>query len=361
MGHWVLPPVDPNVLSPPPRGGHACAAVGSQVVVFGGADRSPTPYNDLWVLNTEGGKYEWRCVMASNTAGTPVRPRTGATMTAVDDKVYVYGGQDPVSGICYDDLLMLDTASWQWSPVEVEGGKPPPRHSHCAGLFKDHCLLVFGGAGMNGLLGDVWVFNSLTRQWTHPSIQGTPLSAREMHSGTMVSPSHMVVYGGRRADGQVLSDAAVLNGDAMTWESHTQSLLARCAHAAIAAPSAREGSPEASSNRSLLSGEAAPATTTSAAASTSDPEHPASVLVYGGFSGVHVETDLLRLSVGGKRMVMVEPSSSDGGHVAVCPAARFAHTAVSVPTTQGSHNRDMIVFGGVNPAEDLGDVAVYQA
>ena len=27
--------------------------------------------------------------------------------------------QDPVTGICYDDILMLDTLTWNWSFVEV--------------------------------------------------------------------------------------------------------------------------------------------------------------------------------------------------------------------------------------------------
>ena len=83
--------------------------------------------------------------------------------------------QDPVTGICYDDILVLDTKIWEWSVVEVgtprtflvglpnypmaktlrmdfflieldvysqvESGRPPARHSHCTGLFKDVCLV----------------------------------------------------------------------------------------------------------------------------------------------------------------------------------------------------------------------------
>ena len=39
-------------LPPAPRGGHACAALGSRVLLFGGADRNPTVFDDLWVLET---------------------------------------------------------------------------------------------------------------------------------------------------------------------------------------------------------------------------------------------------------------------------------------------------------------------
>lgn len=37
-------------LAPAPRGGHACARLGSTLLVFGGADRCPKAYDDLWQL-----------------------------------------------------------------------------------------------------------------------------------------------------------------------------------------------------------------------------------------------------------------------------------------------------------------------
>ncbi len=35
--------------------------------------------------------------------------------------------QDPVTGICYDDILMLDMLTWDWSFVEV---------------MPSHCLVI---------------------------------------------------------------------------------------------------------------------------------------------------------------------------------------------------------------------------
>lgn len=39
-------------MAPAPRGAHAMVSVGSKVIVFGGADRTPTAFADLWVLDT---------------------------------------------------------------------------------------------------------------------------------------------------------------------------------------------------------------------------------------------------------------------------------------------------------------------
>ena len=62
--------------------------------------------------------------------------------------------------------------------------------------------LVFGGAGMQGTLGDLWLFNTGSRTWIAPVVEGAPPCPREMHSGSMVSDSRLLIYGGRSAKGQ---------------------------------------------------------------------------------------------------------------------------------------------------------------
>lgn len=44
--------LDRGASAPAARGGHATASIGSKVICFGGADRSPTPFSDLWELDT---------------------------------------------------------------------------------------------------------------------------------------------------------------------------------------------------------------------------------------------------------------------------------------------------------------------
>ena len=95
------------------------------------------------------------CMIISIDCRVNLLARTGATMTAIGHEVYLYGGQvrvisvwllawafglsvrlqgwqavlrsqdlvallqDPVTGICFDDILILDTKTWRWSAVEV--------------------------------------------------------------------------------------------------------------------------------------------------------------------------------------------------------------------------------------------------
>ena len=93
--------------------------------------------------------------------------------------MYLFGGQEPASGAIFDDLLCLDTSSWELTDVTLEPQqaqqqqqqqqqplqRPPGRHSHVAGLYEGRGLIMFGGAGLRGPLADVWIFQ--------PSSDGT--------------------------------------------------------------------------------------------------------------------------------------------------------------------------------------------
>jgi len=65
--------------------------------------------------------------------------------------------------------------------------------------------LVFGGAGMHGTLGDLWMFNTKTGTWVTPMAEGQAPCPREMHSGNMLTDCRMLICGGRSAAGQVPS------------------------------------------------------------------------------------------------------------------------------------------------------------
>lgn len=61
--------------------------------------------------------------------------------------------------------------------------------------------LVYGGAGMQGgPLGDAWMFNVTAASWSSLQAKGSAPPPREMHSGTMVDDSRMLVFGGRGTD-----------------------------------------------------------------------------------------------------------------------------------------------------------------
>lgn len=75
--------------------------------------------------------------------------RTGFTLLVIEDRVYCFGGQDPESGLCYNDVHKLDLARKRWEKVEASSGRPAPRHAYCAGLVGSHSFAIFGGANQS--------------------------------------------------------------------------------------------------------------------------------------------------------------------------------------------------------------------
>ncbi|EFJ49559.1 hypothetical protein VOLCADRAFT_117258 [Volvox carteri f. nagariensis] len=447
-GQWRL--VKPAGLAPAPRGAHASVALGTKVLVFGGADRAPVPFNDLWVLETAGGKYEWTRISPLMAPGCKLLPRSGATLTALGDRVFLFGGTEPVSGVCFNELKVLDAATWTWSDVQAQGTLPPARHSHCSGCLADTCLIVYGGAGYQGPMQDLWIYNTLQNSWSRPTVAGAQPQSREMHTGCMVDDTTMLVYGGRGPNFKVCCDAALFDARQMKWTVIEPTPFSRCAHSCVVLPGASAGAATGSTTAATASqkasatategkaggsedgadveaGEvsepgtsggggdggqaqhqqqqqdghgastalteeglagsaaaaAAAALTTAAAASSggggggdgaSCMNHNSNgsssgsrVLIYGGYSGEAVEGDLLQIDSRTLEIELVRrgPRESDKG--GTVPSVRFAHSAVVVPTAPSSDggvsvsgvSYTMVVFGGVNPKEDLNDVAVW--
>lgn len=190
--------------------------------------------------------------------------------------------------------------------------QPPVRHSHVAGPYQKHGLILFGGAGLRGPLADVWLFDVEEHQWRCLSqelaAEECP-EAREMAAGTMISDAGLLVHGGRGAEGGLLDDICIFDGRVGRWVLLQRTGVPRCAHTAcntapaVTPPPATDSvsgsgeeagaageAPEQAAQAEGTGGEAA------AAASSAAAPQASNVLLYGGFTGEMVASDLLQLS-----------------------------------------------------------------
>lgn len=187
---------------------------------------------DLWMLDTEADVYAWTKITPTSQDVDPL-PRGGASMSVVQGKVWMFGGQDPLSGICFSDFVVLDPATWEWSRPQPRGDPPPSRHSHVAGVIKDRVIVIFGGAGVHGPLGDTWLFDTETLTWMRPTVSGQAPAPREMAAACILKDGRLFVHGGRGSSGAILSDAVILDVDAMRWGPARHTEYAMCAHTAV--------------------------------------------------------------------------------------------------------------------------------
>ncbi|MEQ8273538.1 MAG: kelch repeat-containing protein [Deltaproteobacteria bacterium] len=172
--------------SPPAR--TFAAAAGHEgrgvLAVFGGSVYDPTfqvfsVFDDLWVYAP--GDNTWTEIVASN-AGPDAR--SGASMWADGDKLYVFGGITQFFQF-RNDLWSYDFGTNLWTLHSPDGaaGAPPGRHVASAGqTLKQGKLTLYGGEALDFttfdfvILEDVWQYDVAAQQW----IDATPAPAKDL-------------------------------------------------------------------------------------------------------------------------------------------------------------------------------------
>jgi N-acetylneuraminic acid mutarotase len=176
----VWTPLDPST-SPPKRFGHAMAALGDQVILFGGIG---LPSMDRTTVDT----WQW-----DGTTWTrrdpPTSPpwRTGAAMATLGDKVVLFGGGDESSAPLAD--------TWEWDGTSwtkrTPPASPPARYEHAMATL-GNVVVLFGGVGANGVLGDTWTWDGAT--WKRLTPSSTP-GARRAHVMATLD-DRIILFGG---------------------------------------------------------------------------------------------------------------------------------------------------------------------
>jgi N-acetylneuraminic acid mutarotase len=184
--------------SPSGRAHHGQACSSSNVYLFGGEDSSSTLLNDLSVFSGSG----WS---ATAPSGSVPSARKRFTLThANNGKLYLFGGAGS-SSTKLSDAYALDTGSLVWVSLTTTGERPTPRDGHSA-IVLDERLYVFGGNDQNGWsLNDVRFLDLGSLRWTAPRPAGVPPGPRSGHVASLVNQK-VVVYGGVSANHALLND-----------------------------------------------------------------------------------------------------------------------------------------------------------
>ncbi len=131
------------------------------------------------------------------------------------NQLVVYGGATGSGGLAPDELYLLDLKNGEqnaeWIIVPVRGQTPGRRYGHSLVFLKPYLILFAGNYG-NEAVNDVWIFNSESQplQWSKLEIQGELPPTRVYHTAAVCNfgfaNGMMVIFGGRKKDGNVLND-----------------------------------------------------------------------------------------------------------------------------------------------------------
>jgi hypothetical protein len=149
----------------------------------------------------------------------PTRVGHAAIYDPLRDRMLVFGGAQRSNPRA--DVWALSLGSGEWIKLDIPGAGPSPRlkHSVVYDPLRDR-MLVFGGAGDDDYLNDVWALSlGNTPAWSLVPALGTPPIGRSGHSA-IYDPrrDRMLVFGGGRPGVGNRNDVWELSlGGAPTW------------------------------------------------------------------------------------------------------------------------------------------------
>lgn len=141
---WTL--VAPlNNFKPPPLTNHSMSVYKNKIYIFGGVYNNERVSNDLWVFDAD--EERWTQVETTGTVPLPVNEHSSCI---VNDKLYIYGGND-FSGVIYSSLYVLDLNTLVWFKLKeaAEENGPGPRCGHSMTFLPKYNKLVIMGGDKN--------------------------------------------------------------------------------------------------------------------------------------------------------------------------------------------------------------------
>jgi len=136
-------------VNPGPRGDFGLAQLNGKIYLFGGVtDNSFTVVNDLWVFDPENPN-KWNLLIANGAAGNPPARNTMQFRASEgDNKLYMYGGEDPLSGFgSFTDTWSYNPRTNKWTNITPPEANNliPQVNNHQASTFIGSQFLIFGG------------------------------------------------------------------------------------------------------------------------------------------------------------------------------------------------------------------------
>jgi len=190
--------LEPTGIAPGPRSFSAAAAIGNSLYLFGGWTGERVS-NSLHTLKTNSSLPQWEPAQVS-PASAYVAPRLGHTLTAMGEKLFLYGGRaaDPNGkAAILSDIAIFDTSfrgGGVWSAPQTSGEGPRERWLHSSGMIGER-LVLFGGydnAGessafafldINSLRWDSWASNSARAGGSLHVVDGRALVVGGLENG----------------------------------------------------------------------------------------------------------------------------------------------------------------------------------
>eukprot|EP00013_Stygamoeba_regulata_P016717 CAMPEP_0177688834 /NCGR_PEP_ID=MMETSP0447-20121125/34857_1 /TAXON_ID=0 /ORGANISM="Stygamoeba regulata, Strain BSH-02190019" /LENGTH=654 /DNA_ID=CAMNT_0019199137 /DNA_START=203 /DNA_END=2164 /DNA_ORIENTATION=+ len=193
-----------------PRYAHTLTYVNDKLLVFGG-DSVNGYLDDVYLIDND-----FTSSRQVEMKGQGPTPRAAPATAVVGKKLFFFGGDSGTEGGYRHDLFILhtDTMAWQEITSDVTGQAPEARGWHSMSAV-DHRLFVFGGYNGSTPFQDLHVLDTETMVWSQPQTHGAAPSPRYSHTA-VVHGNFILLIGGANGT-KSFDECYVLNTDTFTW------------------------------------------------------------------------------------------------------------------------------------------------
>jgi N-acetylneuraminic acid mutarotase len=210
--------------TPPNRWGKTMVyePVLQKVVLFGGGtagseDVEAKFYADMWALDLSA--KTWDMLQRPDEPGVTAPPGRLWHSMVFDSKsgtMLVFGGEGENG--CLDDLWVYDPAERTWIQLAVSGADPPPREDTAMAYDSaNNKVVVFGGYDGDDPLGDTWIYDPASDGWTEITGSQAP-EARQGHQMVYDSAAQKVILFGGKGKRGYLGDTWAFDTATQSWQ-----------------------------------------------------------------------------------------------------------------------------------------------
>jgi hypothetical protein len=208
------------VLSPPSRFAHRMVynCVDSIVVLFGGvsAYERGFVYNDTWTYNFTINQW----IEMSPTQSPPARAYLGMDYNESENVVVLFGGYNYLTYQWFSDTWIYNFSENTWTNMNPS---PNPGYRNNLGMTYDKTndvIILFGGWYSTSMLGDTWIYNLNTNEWTDMNPVSAPPPIYQHGMTYDIINSKAVVFGGFFHDTMTYSNSTwVYDLSTNNWEN----------------------------------------------------------------------------------------------------------------------------------------------
>lgn len=198
---------DNNGNPPTPRYFHSAAVLEHSMYIFGGQDSGRPHYvNDLF-------RYDFDTCTWTNINGiSPPSARHNHLAVAVNHMMYIIGGHNGTSGVCYNDIHIYNPLANAWSIVRASGRPPAAVHGASYVIIANDIYVVFGRS-YNTVHSNIYCYNIETHAWriVAPINNQTVPQPRSGHSCVLLGDNACYIFGGIDKDYRKLNDMYMIN------------------------------------------------------------------------------------------------------------------------------------------------------